>query len=118
VLSDEASGASGTPAYLVRMDECCAPPPLNLGGSKRQDDAIAVCSGRCWRLTLQCSRWSRRWPCRRIGGAQADALDFFGDAANYAISLLVVGMALRYRPRLLWRRARRWLPLAYGLSGR
>src|SRR5262245_37507685 len=27
----------------------------------------------------------------------ADALDFFGDAANYAISLLVVGMALRYR---------------------
>ena len=38
---------------------------------------------------------------------QADALDFLGDAANYAISLLVVGMALRYRagemsaPRLL-----------------
>lgn len=28
---------------------------------------------------------------------QADALDFFGDAANYAISLFVVGMALRYR---------------------
>jgi Co/Zn/Cd efflux system component len=28
---------------------------------------------------------------------QADSLDFFGDAANYAISLLVVGMVLRYR---------------------
>ena len=28
---------------------------------------------------------------------QADALDFLGDAANYTISLLVVGMALRYR---------------------
>jgi Co/Zn/Cd efflux system component len=28
---------------------------------------------------------------------QADALDFFGDASNYAISLFVVGMALRYR---------------------
>lgn len=28
---------------------------------------------------------------------QADALDFFGDAANYAVSSLVVGMALRYR---------------------
>jgi len=28
---------------------------------------------------------------------QADALDFLGDAANYMISLLVVGMALRYR---------------------
>jgi Co/Zn/Cd efflux system component len=28
---------------------------------------------------------------------QADALDFLGDAANYAISLFVVGMALSYR---------------------
>jgi Co/Zn/Cd efflux system component len=28
---------------------------------------------------------------------QADALDFLGDAANYAISLIVIGMALRYR---------------------
>src|SRR5229473_586018 len=28
---------------------------------------------------------------------QADALDFLGDAANYTISLFVVGMALRYR---------------------
>src|SRR5262245_3034082 len=28
---------------------------------------------------------------------QADALDFLGDAANYAISLAVVGMALRHR---------------------
>ena len=28
---------------------------------------------------------------------QADALDFLGDASNYAISLFVVGMALRYR---------------------
>jgi Co/Zn/Cd efflux system component len=28
---------------------------------------------------------------------QADALNFLGDAANYGISLLVVGMSLRYR---------------------
>ena len=28
---------------------------------------------------------------------QADALDFLGDAANYGITLFVVGMALRYR---------------------
>jgi Co/Zn/Cd efflux system component len=28
---------------------------------------------------------------------QADALDFLGDAANYGVSLFVVGMALRYR---------------------
>src|SRR5712664_654180 len=28
---------------------------------------------------------------------QADALDFLGDSANYAVSLFVVGMSLRYR---------------------
>lgn len=28
---------------------------------------------------------------------QADALDFLGDAANYGLSLFVVGLALRYR---------------------
>ncbi len=28
---------------------------------------------------------------------QADALDFFGDAANYAVSLMVIGMGLRWR---------------------
>ena len=28
---------------------------------------------------------------------QADAVDFLGDASNYAISLFVIGMALRYR---------------------
>src|SRR3954464_7071040 len=30
---------------------------------------------------------------------QADALDFFGDAANYAISLGVAGLALTWRAR-------------------
>ncbi|NNE60331.1 MAG: cation transporter, partial [Woeseia sp.] len=30
---------------------------------------------------------------------QADALDFFGDSANYAISLFVVGMALTARAK-------------------
>lgn len=41
-----------------------------------------------------------------LGGMQADsvslladAVDFFGDAANYAISLLVLGMALTWRAR-------------------
>lgn len=29
----------------------------------------------------------------------ADAVDFFGDAANYAVSLLVLGMALAWRAR-------------------
>src|SRR5262245_43177288 len=31
------------------------------------------------------------------GSLEADSLDFLGDAGNYAISLFVVGMALRYR---------------------
>ena len=30
---------------------------------------------------------------------KADALDFFGDAANYAVSLLVAGLALAWRAR-------------------
>lgn len=37
-----------------------------------------------------------------VGGSmslQADALDFFGDAANYAISLFVLGMALSMRAK-------------------
>ncbi len=38
----------------------------------------------------------------QMGGSmslQADALDFFGDAANYAISLFVLGMALSVRAK-------------------
>jgi Co/Zn/Cd efflux system component len=81
----------------VMVDHCCAPPPLSLG--PRQD-------ARAYRRVL--------WAVLGINAAmfmvevgagvaagsaslQADALDFLGDAANYAISLLVVGMALRYR---------------------
>lgn len=33
---------------------------------------------------------------------QADALDFFADAANYAISLAVLGMSLRWRAGAAW----------------
>jgi Co/Zn/Cd efflux system component len=33
----------------------------------------------------------------RSASLQADALDFLADAANYGISLFVVGMTLRYR---------------------
>ncbi|WP_394154858.1 cation transporter [Loktanella salsilacus] len=33
---------------------------------------------------------------------QADALDFFADAANYAISLFVLGMSLRWRAGAAW----------------
>jgi Co/Zn/Cd efflux system component len=33
---------------------------------------------------------------------QADALDFLGDAANYGISLLVLGWGLAWRARVAW----------------
>jgi len=44
---------------------------------------------------------------------QADALDFFGDAANYAISLGVAGMALAWRARAALLKAATML--AFGL---
>jgi Co/Zn/Cd efflux system component len=85
-------------AYLIRMDECCAPPPLNLGGSRKQDDAYRRV---LWAvLAINAAMFAVEVIAGLVAGSaalQADALDFLGDAANYAISLLVVGMALRYR---------------------
>ena len=78
-------------------DDCCAPPPLNLG-SKKQDQAYR----RVLLIVLAIN--AVMFGVEVVAGVaagsaslQADALDFLGDAANYAISLLVVGMALRYR---------------------
>src|SRR4030088_38248 len=80
------------------MDECCAPPPLNLDGSKKQDDAYRRV---LWAvLAINAAMFAVEVIAGLAAGSaalQADALDFLGDAANYAISLLVVGMALRYR---------------------
>src|SRR5438046_7342713 len=80
------------------MDECCAPPPLNLGGSKKQDDAYRRV---LWTvLAVNAAMFAVEVVAGLAAGSaalQADALDFLGDTANYAISLLVVGMTLRYR---------------------
>ena len=80
------------------MDECCAPPPLDLGGSKKQDDAYRRV---LWMvLAINAAMFAVEVIGGLVAGSaalQADALDFLGDAANYAISLLVVGTALRYR---------------------
>src|SRR5213082_532567 len=78
-------------------DNCCAPPPLELG-LKKQNRAFrrvlfAV-------LAINAVMFGVEVIAGVAAGSaslQADALDFLGDAANYAISLLVVGMALRYR---------------------
>jgi Co/Zn/Cd efflux system component len=79
------------------MDDCCTPPPLNLG-SKKQDGTYRRV------LVIVLAINAVMFGVELIAGVaagsaslQADALDFLGDAGNYAISLSVVGMALRYR---------------------
>ena len=78
---------------------------------------MASCCNHCETMPAQDARWRRvLWGAlivnagffvaEIVAGAaagsaalQADALDFLGDAANYAISLGVVGMALAWRSR-------------------
>jgi Co/Zn/Cd efflux system component len=84
--------------YIARMsDECCAPPPLTLP-TKRQDAAYRRV---LWTvLAINATMFVVEVAAGVAAGSaslQADALDFLGDAGNYAISLFVVGMALRYR---------------------
>jgi Co/Zn/Cd efflux system component len=78
-------------------DHCCAPPPLKLdphwGDTAYRRALWAV-------LTINAAMFLVEIGAGVAAGSvslQADALDFLGDAANYSISLLVVGMALRYR---------------------
>jgi Co/Zn/Cd efflux system component len=69
-----------------------------LGGNKKQDTAYRRV---LWGvLTINAAMFAVEVIAGLAAGSaslQADSLDFLGDAANYAISLLVVGMALRYR---------------------
>jgi Co/Zn/Cd efflux system component len=78
-------------------DSCCASPPLSLdpngGNSSYRRVLWAV-------LAINLAMFLVEIGAGLAAGSaslQADALDFFGDAANYAISLMVVGMTLRYR---------------------
>lgn len=43
----------------------------------------------------------------------ADAVDFFGDAANYGLSLAVLAMALQWRSRVAWLKG--WTMAAFGV---
>ena len=78
-------------------DCCCIPPPLDLGKPKD----VAVFRRVLWAvLAINGAMFLIEVGAGVAAGSaslQADALDFLGDAANYAISLFVVGMALRYR---------------------
>jgi Co/Zn/Cd efflux system component len=78
-------------------DCCCTRPPLNLGPSKETTAHRRV----LWAvLGINATMFVVEVAAGVAAGSaslQADALDFLGDAANYGISLVVVGMALRYR---------------------
>jgi Co/Zn/Cd efflux system component len=78
-------------------DHCCAPPPPNLD-RHRGDKSYRRVLGAV--LVINAAMFLVEIGAGLAAGSaslQADALDFLGDAANYAISLFVVGMALRYR---------------------
>jgi Co/Zn/Cd efflux system component len=78
-------------------DACCSPPPLNLDpnrgnvGYRRALWAVLGINAAMFLVEIGAG------VAAGSASLQADALDFLGDAANYAISLFVVGMALRYR---------------------
>src|SRR6476659_9033995 len=79
------------------MAECCCPPPLNLDSHRGNQAYRRV----LWAvLAINATMFLVEIGAGLAAGSaslQADALDFLGDAANYGISLFVVGMALRYR---------------------
>jgi Co/Zn/Cd efflux system component len=76
---------------------CCTPPPVNLDPHRGNTAYRRV----LWAvLAINAVMFLVEIGAGLAAGSaslQADALDFLGDAANYAISLIVVGMALRYR---------------------
>jgi Co/Zn/Cd efflux system component len=79
-------------------DRCCTPRPVNL--DPHQGNAAAH-SRILWAvLAINAVMFLVEIGAGLAAGSaslQADALDFLGDTANYAISLVVVAMALRYR---------------------
>jgi len=81
----------------VMADCCCAPPPLNLDPHRGNRAYRRV----LWAvLGINAAMFAVEIGAGVAAGSaslQADALDFLGDAGNYAISLFVVGMAIRYR---------------------
>jgi Co/Zn/Cd efflux system component len=78
-------------------DCCCSPPPLNVDPHRGNSAYRRI----LWIvLAINAAMFVVEIGAGLAAGSaslQADALDFLGDAANYAISLIVVGMALRYR---------------------
>src|SRR3954468_13386192 len=79
-------------------DCCCTPPPAGL--DPHRENAGAYRRVLWIVLAINAVMFAVEIAAGLAAGSaslQADALDFLGDAGNYAISLFVVGMALRYR---------------------
>jgi Co/Zn/Cd efflux system component len=79
-------------------DCCCTPSPLDLDPHRRNAAAyrrilwaVLAINGVMFVVEIGAGLMAGS------ASLQADALDFLGDTANYAISLIVVGMTLRYR---------------------
>jgi len=78
-------------------DCCCTPPPLNFDRNRGNPAyrrvlwAVLIINGLMFLIEIGAG------VAAGSASLQADALDFLGDAANYGISLFVVGMALRHR---------------------
>lgn len=77
------------------MDSCCSvPPPPDRSSAYRRVLWVA--------LVINAAMFAVEAAAGLIAGSvslQADALDFFGDAANYALSLSVLSLALVWRAR-------------------
>ena len=76
-------------------DACCSAPTRSLD-SPRWRRALWIA------LAVNASFFAAEIVAGALSGSaslQADALDFFGDAANYAISLGVAGLSIRWRSR-------------------
>lgn len=96
-----------------KKEACCTPPPLNLPRPKPERCEADLCCAAgldpsvsryrrvlCAVLVVNAGMFSLEIGAGLMAGSaslQADALDFLSDAANYALSLIVVGMSLRAR---------------------
>jgi Co/Zn/Cd efflux system component len=72
------------------MSCCCSAPPANDGYRRGLWLAFAV------NLTMFAIEIVSSYRAESVS-LRADALDFLGDAANYAVALLVLGRALSWR---------------------
>jgi len=89
------NGTTVTPTYAATMSaSCCSPQPPPVDPRFRRALWIALVVNAFMFFAELAASWSS-------GSVSllADAVDFFGDAANYALSLAVLSMALHVRSK-------------------